>query len=106
MININKIELAGTIGTATVHPVGSLLAVRFSLAVTAQFSDSIGVAIHTDWFNCSYFTKDSGEAERLCKGAHAHIEGRITTNEYVGDSGETRRYYEVKVGRVINIVRP
>ena len=96
MENINKIELSGVIGTSREHKVGDTACVRFSLAVESVFKE----AVRTDWFSCVYWLKAGETAERFSKGARILVKGRMRTQEYCGENGEARRFYEVYVTEV------
>lgn len=93
MENINRIELSGVVGTSREINVNGSTCIRFSLAVESDYNG----AVRVDWFPCVYWLKEGETAERFCKGARILVKGRMRTQEYCGESGETRRFYEVYV---------
>ncbi len=95
MEHLSKIELIGIVGAVHEGVYGNERNVRFSVAVNQVFKGGAGSAVKTTWFQCNYW----GNAV-IEKGQTIHLDGRMLGNEYTDQDGNTRTYYEVKVGRI------
>ena len=92
MEQINRIEIAGTVGYVRRYSVGEGELVRFSVMVDEANN---GV----EWFTCSATSEKKGEYS-IEKGQHVRVEGRLRRVEYVDQDCNERSYYEVIVRRV------
>lgn len=96
MENINKIELAGVIGSARISNVGNRYVGRFSVATNYSYKAQDGShVIETTWHNVSYWAKPGHDLSEFTKGTKVHIVGRLKQNRYTASDGAERCSYEV-----------
>lgn len=96
MVNINKIELAGIIGSARINSVGNRYVGRFSVATNYSYKAQDGShVIETTWHNVSYWSKPGHDLSEFTKGTNVHIVGRLKQNRYTASDGAERCSYEV-----------
>ena len=94
---INKIELVGYVGRATVTPVGNTRVARFSLATNTCYNGSDGgVIVDTTWFSVSAWEGDKIRClDNLQKGTKVHVIGRVRMQRYVDTDGRDRQCWEI-----------
>lgn len=93
MEHINKIELAGIVGTLKETRLDEKNRnIRFTLAV----NESAGNVVTTTWFSCTYW----GE-HIISKGQEIHIKGRMISNRYADAEGNEKTFYEVRVSSIL-----
>lgn len=96
MEQINKIEIQGHVGNASVTKIGDTKTAQFSVATEYVYKDNSGSAIiDTTWFNCRAFS-GAGIADltNLRRGAKVHLVGRFRTRNYQSTDGGTHTIYE------------
>ncbi len=103
---INKIELRGIVGTATLNRVGDSQVCRFSIATDYSYKDRDGnPVVETTWFNVTAWEgKDIQNLEAITRGAIVHIIGRLKCNRYVDANGNDRVQYEI-VARKLEVMK-
>ncbi len=98
---INRIELQGYVGTASITNVGDTRLARFSLCTQHSHSDRDGrMAIDVTWHNCTAWDSKSFDITKIQKGAAVHLTGRLRTQRYTAADGSDRTLYEVIAGSV------
>lgn len=96
---LNNVQLIGRLGKdpeTRFTPTGKKVC-HFTLAVNRTWRTGEGVEKEaTDWFNVEAWGR-LGEVcqQYLTKGRLVYIEGRLRTDRYVDDKGETRYYTQV-----------
>lgn len=110
-MSINKQILIGNLGKdpdVRTFPDGSK-ACRFPVAVTEKgytLQNGTQVPEHTEWFNILCRAKKAEIAEQfLHKGDKVYIEGQTYTGEYTDQSGQKKRYTEVRCD-VLELLTP
>ena len=94
MEHLSKIELIGRVGAVREQTIGNERVVKFSVAVDTVYRGLGGSSVSTTWFNCTYWGNCTIE-----KGEEVHLEGRMVSHTYMGEDGNPRQSYEVKVYR-------
>lgn len=96
MENINKIELAGTIGSARISNVGNRHVGRFSVATNYSYKAQDGShVIETTWHSVVFWAKPGHDLSEFTKGTKVHAIGRLKQSRYTTADGEDRCSYEV-----------
>src|SRR5574341_513642 len=96
---LNKVQLIGNLGKdpeTRFTPTGRKVC-HFSVAVNRTWRTSEGAEKEaTDWFNVEAWGR-LGEIcqQYLAKGRLVYIEGRLRTDRYTDEKGETRYYTQV-----------
>ena len=105
MEQLNRIELAGRIGTIKITSVGDARIARFSLATNVTYKDKHGTpVIETTWHNVSAWeSPQCPNLGSLAKGDSVHVIGRIRTSRFTAADGSERTIYEVVAGKVERI---
>ena len=99
MAGLNKVFIMGNLGRTPeikYTPSGTAIC-NFSLAVNRRWNDNDGnPQEEVEWFNVDVWGKTAENcANYLEKGSMAFIEGRIKTDEWTDDDGETQRRQKV-----------
>lgn len=106
MVSVNKIILAGTVGSASVFEAEGRRLLRFTLATNRAYLDADNTpVVVTTWFNCKLWeSRRCKFPEGLKKGDSVNLTGRMDSVRYDGDDGVTHTMYEVLVTsvRVVN----
>lgn len=85
---INKIEIAGKIGTARTSDINGKTLVRFSVATNHSYKDVSGfTTIETTWHNVTYWLPEGGNHSNFVTGAFVHITGRLRNQKYTTPDG-------------------
>ena len=94
---INKMELQGIVGSATVSTVQASSLVRFSLLVEETYKNASGASvIQPTWFSCiAWQNENIKDLSKIKKGATVHLNGRIRMQRYTDASGADRHVWEV-----------
>ena len=110
-MSVNKQILIGNLGKdpdVRTFPDGSK-ACRFPVAVTEKgytLQNGTQVPEHTEWFNILCRAKKAEIAEQfLHKGDKVYIEGSTFTGEFTDQSGQKKRYTEVRCD-VLELLTP
>ena len=101
MAGVNKVILIGNLGKdpeVRTLPNGSKLA-KFSLATNESYKTKDGNwQDRTDWHNITCWRNQAERAEKyLTKGSQIFVEGKLRTNSYQDQDGNTRYITEVEV---------
>jgi single-stranded DNA-binding protein len=95
-IFINRIELQGVVGNATIQTIQANNVARFSLLVEEAYNGEDGPIIQSNWFNCVAWQSDTiKELKKIKKGARVHLKGRVKMQGYVDNTGTNRHVWEV-----------
>lgn len=102
MESLNRIELAGFVGTARVFPIGDTTAVRFSVATNYGYNGTDGCpVIETTWHNVIAFSgKDMPDFYKLERGTMVHVMGRLRKQKYIDANGNDRESIEVIANKI------
>lgn len=108
MDNLNRVELKGIVGAVRITPVGDRKIFRFSMATNYAFKDREGNSvIETTWHNVSAWNgPECPDLDKLQKGTHVHVIGRICNMRYIDNAGCERTVHEVKAGQVRILEEP
>ena len=98
MEQMNRIELRGNVGTASLNAVGDTQVLRFTLATNYVYKDKEGNAvIETTWHNVSAWEgRGMPDLGRIEKGACVHVIGRLKNNKYTNADGVEKQFWEVQ----------
>src|SRR5512143_182151 len=103
---LNKVQLIGYLGKdpeSRTTPTGRKLSV-FSLAVTRRWKSGGESKEATDWFNVEMWGKLGEMGQQfLKKGSLVYLEGRLQTDRYEDNGGETK-YFTKVVGNVLQFL--
>ena len=95
---LNRVQLIGRLGRdpeSKYTPTGKKVA-HFSLAVSQRWKAAGENRESTEWFNIEVWDR-LGEVcqEYLKKGSQVYVEGRLKTDKYEDQHGDTRYYTKV-----------
>jgi single-strand DNA-binding protein len=104
-MGINKVILVGNLGRKPEvrYTAGGIPVAKFSVATTERFgTDETGARKErTEWHNCVAWRKLAEIcAQYLDKGTKVYLEGRIRSNDYVGQDGVKRKSYEIHIDQM------
>lgn len=97
---LNKVQLRGVVGRATINAYGENRVCNFSLVTEYVNKHQDGTAdIECTWFNCKVWEgkNDLPAIDTISKGAKLELTGRFTARRYTTESGEERISYDVVV---------
>lgn len=99
MEQINRIELAGRVGTVRVSKVGERSVCNFSVATSLLYKSQDGSAIEeVDWHNCTMWSgKKFPDFSFMKVGLPVHLTGRMRMSKYTGSDGVERTSFDVIV---------
>ena len=100
---LNRIELAGVVGTSSVKMVSDSRICRFSLATEYSYKGSDGgIIIDCTWFNICVFDKKGVKCDlnQIVRGSKVHVIGRFRCSRYTDAQGNDRSCYEVLASEV------
>ena len=102
MEQLNRIELIGIVGSVYVKDFGNTKCANFSVATNYCFKDREGCpVIETTWHRViAWEGGPIRNLERLQKGSHVHVIGRLRMQRYMCSNGTERTRYEVMPGKV------
>ena len=86
---LNRVELKGTVGQTRNYDHLNTKTIRFTMVTDNVYKDASGKAVidHV-WHNCVAFEgKKVKDLEKIEKGAHLHVLGRIRNEKYTDEEG-------------------
>ncbi len=94
---LNRIEVRGIVGRATISQVGGATHADFSLMTDYAYRNADGgLVIETDWFSVhAYESEKIHQLERLEKGLPVYVSGRLRIQRYTGADGSERSLPEI-----------
>lgn len=96
MEHINRIEIAGQVGSARTSEIGGRTLIRLSVATNYIYNGHDGmVIVETTWHNVSYWLPEGEDASTYTKGAHIRITGRLRNQRYTASDGTERSTCEI-----------
>ena len=101
METINKVELAGQVGSVLRKTVGDTEHVRFSLCTMRTYRDGEYPVVEPSWHDCDAFASDGIDLSKIEKGEWIHIVGRLKYTKYVNVNNNERQMTEIIVSRII-----
>jgi len=104
MASVNKVFLIGNLGKdpeSRITPAGVSM-LKFSIATSKKWKENDDWKEKTDWHNITVFGKLVDNI-KLSKGNMAYIEGEISNNEYVDNSGDKHYTYNIVASVVKNL---
>ncbi len=109
MVGLNKIMVIGNLGadpTMRYTPNGNPVA-SFSLATGRTYTGSDGEQKQeTEWFNIVTWNQLAEQCNQfLTKGRQIYVEGRLKSNSWTGNDGQTRSRNEIIANRVLFLDR-
>jgi single-strand DNA-binding protein len=107
---LNKMTVIGYVGTdpeMRYTPNGSPVT-SFRIATTRSYSSQDGERKQdTEWFTVVAWTSLAESTNQyLVKGQRAYVEGRLHSNTFQGNDGQTRFTNEIIASRIIFLDRP
>lgn len=98
MEQMNRLEIKGVVGNIKVTPFGNTSVARLSVATDYCFKTKDGSAvIETTWHSVSAWqgSNDIESFDKIQRGTHVHIIGRLRQQRYTDAQGVDRSVYEV-----------
>lgn len=94
---LNRVELVGVVGSIRKQKVSDQTVANFSVVTEQYYKDKSGSAVvEATWFNIvAWQNNNMPDLERIDRGSHVHIQGRIRVRRYTSESGEPRSTFEV-----------
>ena len=94
---LNRIELAGVVGTIRKQTFSDRMVAKFSMVTNYSYKDKSGCpVIESTWLNVAAWQNDKmPDLNKIERGAHLKVEGRLRAHNYVSNSGEQRTFFEV-----------
>lgn len=107
---LNRVQLIGYLGRdpeSKYTPTGKRVT-DFSIAITSRWKDEDGEAREqTEWVNIEAWGRLAETCqEYLAKGSLVYVDGRLKTDRYEDESGETRFFTKVVAQTVQFLDRP
>ena len=104
---MNKIELRGIVGTASLNRIGENQVCRFSVATDYSYKDREGnPVVDTTWFNVTAWEgKNMPDLRLVVRGTIVQVSGRVRTFKYTMADGAERSGWEV-IARRVSILEP
>lgn len=102
MEQLNKVELAGTVGSVNVFEVGDGKVARFSLCCdTLYFGANGGIVVESTWVSISAWSHQDGvDIDAIKRGGNVRVEGRLRAIGYTDADGNSRTTYEVVANKI------
>lgn len=101
---LNKIEIKGIVGRATMQTYGDTYVSNFSVVTEYCSKDKSGLlTTETMWLSCVATTQYNEELFTIQKGDHVHVIGRLRLRRYTDADGNERTLNEVVVQSVEKI---
>jgi len=93
---LNRIELCGIIGNASINSISDKKIARFSLLTETAFKNSEAAVVDCTWFNCTAWEGEKiKNLDKVEKGKWARITGRVRTSRFTDSNGVDRVIWEV-----------
>jgi len=103
-MTLNQILLIGNAGRDAelrYTPSGTAVA-NFSLAVNRRYQSRNEMREETEWFNVSAWDRQAETVSNLVRrGQRVFVDGRLSTRQYISNSGESRISLDVNANRVL-----
>lgn len=102
MNSINKIELAGYVGSIRITTCNGTQIAKFTVATNFTYKSRSGETIEeTTWHSCTAFGNSKLNClDKIRKGTSVHLTGRIRNNRYTGPDGTERAFIEILVNEL------
>ena len=102
MEQLNRIEIIGRVGNATVNKYGEAQTIRFSVATDYVYKDKTGTpVIETTWHYISAWEgKNMPDLTTIHKGDKISVTGRLRSQRYTAADGTERTAYDVLASKV------
>ena len=94
---INRVELAGVVGTIRKQKVSDQMVANFSVVTEQYYKDKSGNAVvEAIWFNIvAWQNNNMPDLDIINHGSHVQVYGRIRVRKYTSESDEPRTIFEV-----------
>lgn len=102
METINRIELAGQVGSVQRKTLKGREHARFALCTMRTYKDGEYPVVETSWHDCHAFASDGIDLAKIEKGAWLHIVGRLKYTKYVDVNNAEKVVAEIIVEKIIN----
>lgn len=99
---VNKIELAGRIGSVLKNTISDTQHARFSLCTVHAYRRDDYPVIETSWHDCHAFASDGIDLTKIEKGEWIHIIGRLKYTKYVDINNVEKQMTDIIVTKIIN----
>nr|DAE42590.1 MAG TPA: hypothetical protein [Caudoviricetes sp.] len=99
---VNKIELAGRIGSVRKNTISDTEHARFSLCTMRVYQDGEYPVAETSWHACHAFASDGIDLAKIEKGEWIHIIGRLKYTKYVDINNVEKQMTDIFVTKIIN----
>ena len=98
MESINRIELQGIIGVCDIHDVGPNKVARFAVCTERSYKSPDGTpVIESTWHNCTAWSGECPEVEKLRRGGAVNVKGSVRRFKYTMVDGTEHTGNEVLV---------
>lgn len=108
MEQLNKVILRGIIGSIRIQNVGNSKVARLTVATNLAYRGQDGCCvIETTWHNITAWEGYEIQGlDKLGKGDHVEIIGRLRNQRYTGEDGEDRYSVEILAQKLAIITDP
>lgn len=97
MVQLNRVELTGIVGSVRIQSYGDNKMARVGLATNYAYKDRDGaIVLETTWHNVVLWEgKGICDLSQLTKGTPLRVSGRLRNQEYTDQEGNRRTYIDV-----------
>ncbi len=102
MEQLNRIEIIGRVGNATVNKYGEAQTIRFSVATDYVYKDKTGTpVIETTWHNVSAWeNKNFPDLFEITRGKTVRVVGRVRQYKITTPEGAERTFSDIYAGTI------
>lgn len=95
--HINRIELQGRVGTVRTNEYNGSKVANFSMITETLYKNREGAPMADSmWHNIVFWSnRESGDMEKIVKGAPVNVVGRLRVNRYTAADGTEKLLHEV-----------
>ena len=99
MEQLNRIEIIGRVGNATVNKYGEAQTIRFSVATDYVYKDKTGTpVIETTWHNVSAWeNKNFPDLFEITRGKTVRVVGRVRQYKITTPEGAERTFSDIEI---------
>ena len=97
MEQLNKVQLRGIVGNATIRNIGETQMIRFSVATDHAYnSNGDDMVVETTWHQVTAFKNDKmPDFSAIVRGVGVEVNGRLRNQRYTDSNGIERTTTEI-----------
>ena len=96
---INKVEIRGKVGRATISTINGKNVLNFSVCVDSAASSNETPVVDTIWFNVTFWQNSPDEI--VVRGDTVHVWGRFRMRRYINPLNEERTTYDILADKIV-----